>query len=472
MFTRQAPIKPHPFRTLSRFLLIGLVFVLVWLYAQHEVAGKLNQRAADRQLSLDQLSHHLQWSLDSGTDLVGAYANDWRMTDDGIVSMHSQPVMSLNLAGQALDPVLYQQLLIDLAVQGSRTAGSEFRLEFARQSESVHYYSPVFDPNTAPLTIRLTEHRWQQLDAQGKPVGASMAWSELGELDSLVVRFYLTEGAAVEVRRMGLQQTQARQWAMPKTQDCEHTVTWPWVCWLTNQMIHLDQMHNTGSSVQHMAFPVLTDWMPAIWLVLAWLVVLLVVWLIRPQALKVVWGLVTLVFALIYVLHQPVMLSLTIQLRYVVMLLALVLLFTYARRIWRVQHSAWPVLLATALLAAAAFFWLSIPLSSLNSLPAYFVWALVQQTLLGPVFSDELKSHLQLSNATTAWLVGVLFAIIHAPNQALMLATLVGGVVWSASWLLYRNIYVNAVSHAVLALLFYAVSPDAWLGSARIGMFF
>jgi membrane protease YdiL (CAAX protease family) len=97
---------------------------------------------------------------------------------------------------------------------------------------------------------------------------------------------------------------------------------------------------------------------------------------------------------------------------------------------------------------------------------------LVQQTLLGPVFSDKLKNHLQLSNVSTAWLVGVLFAIIHAPNQALMLATLLGGVFWSASWLKYRNIYVNACSHALLALLFYEISPDAWLGSARIGMFF
>lgn len=472
MLSKQTPIKPHPFRTLSRVLLIGLVFVLVWLYAQHYVAGKLNQRAAESQSKLDQLNHHFDWSLNSWLDLVGVAETDWRLTGEGVVSIHSGPVLSMNFAGQAFDPSLYQRLLIDAKLRGDQVAGSEFRLEFARQSTSSHFFSPVINPTTLANPIDLAKLPWQQLDAQGGPVGEPWNWEDLGALDSLVMRFYLTSDTAVELQRVRLQQTHARSWAMPKTTTCEVAVSPPWVCWLTNQMIHLDQMHNSGDSIQHMHFPQLTDLNPVIWLVLAWLVVLLVVWLTDPQAPRVVWVLVTLVFALIYVLHQPVMWSLSVQLRYVVMFLALVLLFTYASRIWRAEHSAWPVLLVTVLLAAGAVYWMSLPWSFLNQLPAYFVWALVQQTLLGPVFSDELKTHLNLSKSATAWLVGVLFAIIHAPNQALMLATLLGGVVWSASWLRYRNIYINAFSHAVLALLFYEISPDAWLGSARIGLFF
>ena len=61
---------------------------------------------------------------------------------------------------------------------------------------------------------------------------------------------------------------------------------------------------------------------------------------------------------------------------------------------------------------------------------------------------------LLFGNAAVAVYLGAVgFALLHTPNAALMLATLVGGVCWCILYLRERALLPLAVSHAASAIV-------------------
>ena len=203
----------------------------------------------------------------------------------------------------------------------------------------------------------------------------------------------------------------------------------------------------------------------------AWALMLLLVFR-NTQADAVIYFMVTAVFLTISVSHQNFLVAYFPFFNWSLLLLLLLLVWLNRQVFLSPQNKALPVWLISALVAMVFLILKHFEISFLRSLPMYFLWACVQQILIGPVFSERLRHHLKLSKLLTACVVGVLFSIIHTPNHMLMLATLLGGTAWSYAWLRYENIYANAFSHALLALVFYQLMPEDWLGSARIGVFF
>ncbi|MBL4659240.1 MAG: CPBP family intramembrane metalloprotease [Alcanivoracaceae bacterium] len=101
-------------------------------------------------------------------------------------------------------------------------------------------------------------------------------------------------------------------------------------------------------------------------------------------------------------------------------------------------------------------------------LPMYFVWALFQQFILAYVLAEKIFfSHLH-NRLLSSVLAALVFAIIHMPSVTLMLATFVAGSFWAYSWLLFKRFIPLAISHAVLALMFYYVVSDGFLYSAKV----
>lgn len=99
----------------------------------------------------------------------------------------------------------------------------------------------------------------------------------------------------------------------------------------------------------------------------------------------------------------------------------------------------------------------------------YLLWALLQQYLIGAVVADRLC----LAGLSRHWVVLVaatLFALLHAPNATLMLATFAGGLIWSATWLQQRSLLPQAVSHVAAAVLLTTGLPPEWLRSAEVSL--
>lgn len=103
------------------------------------------------------------------------------------------------------------------------------------------------------------------------------------------------------------------------------------------------------------------------------------------------------------------------------------------------------------------------------ALPGYLLWALAQQYLIGAVVADRLRIA-GMPAAWTALAAATAFALLHAPNAALMLATFLGGLIWSGLWLQERSLLPLAASHALASLLLTSGLPPLWLRSAEVSL--
>ncbi len=90
-------------------------------------------------------------------------------------------------------------------------------------------------------------------------------------------------------------------------------------------------------------------------------------------------------------------------------------------------------------------------------LPAYFLWALVQQTLFQFYLLGRLRV---IFSHWPAWLLcgvnGLAYGLVHFPDYRLILLTVPAGFLWSYCYLRFRALLPLACSHACLAVGYYA----------------
>lgn len=101
----------------------------------------------------------------------------------------------------------------------------------------------------------------------------------------------------------------------------------------------------------------------------------------------------------------------------------------------------------------------------------YFGWALLQQYLICAIYAE--RWNIVTGNRYAAIYLGALgFALMHAPNAALMLATFAGGLCWCAIYLRYRALLPLALSHTACALSLVMLLPADILRSAEVSVRF
>ena len=100
-------------------------------------------------------------------------------------------------------------------------------------------------------------------------------------------------------------------------------------------------------------------------------------------------------------------------------------------------------------------------------LALYPLWGLAQQYALQAVVFRRARA--AGAGVWAAPLAAALFALVHAPNPGLVLATFVGGIVWCELYRRVPNLFLLAVSHGALATLLLALLPWRVNGGLRIG---
>jgi membrane protease YdiL (CAAX protease family) len=139
---------------------------------------------------------------------------------------------------------------------------------------------------------------------------------------------------------------------------------------------------------------------------------------------------------------------------------------------WRASagYALLPVVLLLVLLLANALDADGLRLRSINPDRLWFypLWALLQQILIMHVLAPRTRA-VTGDAATGALLAGLLFALLHTPNFALMIATFIAGSLWA--WIGYRQraLLPLAASHAIAGLLLVLLAPEWLLRSAEIG---
>ena len=111
------------------------------------------------------------------------------------------------------------------------------------------------------------------------------------------------------------------------------------------------------------------------------------------------------------------------------------------------------------------------PAPGLRQVLRYFGWALLQQYLICAIYAE--RWNIVTGNRyLAAWLGALGFALMHAPNAALMLATFAGGLCWCAIYLRYRALLPLALSHTACALSLVVLLPPDILRSAEVSVRF
>ncbi|MBL8296767.1 MAG: hypothetical protein JNN30_00335 [Rhodanobacteraceae bacterium] len=139
---------------------------------------------------------------------------------------------------------------------------------------------------------------------------------------------------------------------------------------------------------------------------------------------------------------------------------------------WFGSAHAWLYALAAPLIATLSVAWLghiNIAAFPLDAVPSYLLWACAQQYLICVVVTDRLHAS-GLPERWTVLAAAAAFSLLHAPNAALMFATLLGGLIWSALWLRERSLLAQALSHTLAALALSSGLPPHWLRSAEVSM--
>lgn len=146
---------------------------------------------------------------------------------------------------------------------------------------------------------------------------------------------------------------------------------------------------------------------------------------------------------------------------------------TAVRGHWIGSPRAWLLASVAPLLALGVVLSLGHPGThatfSIAGLVGYALWALLQQYLICVVFADRLYRTGLPARWTVLAAAGV-FALLHAPNATLMLATFCGGLIWTTLWLRERSLAPLALSHATAALLLGSGLPPAVLRSAEVSL--
>jgi hypothetical protein len=127
-------------------------------------------------------------------------------------------------------------------------------------------------------------------------------------------------------------------------------------------------------------------------------------------------------------------------------------------------------------IGAAAVFWyiggvletIHLPIPALGMLLLYPLWAFFQQYLVCAYFTLRAENLLP-SRFALILAASLLFGTLHLPNLFLTVTTFMAGLLWVGVFLRWRNLYANALSQGLLAVVARCALPIEWTHEFKIG---
>lgn len=142
---------------------------------------------------------------------------------------------------------------------------------------------------------------------------------------------------------------------------------------------------------------------------------------------------------------------------------------------WKQFLKAFRILLWFTVIGTAFFIFIALYFKTLNydgqflkRVTEYTFWGFLQQIGLQTFLTWRVHKVFK-KEFTAAFLSSAFFAVLHAPNIALVVFSWVAGFFWALSYIRAPNLFALAVSHGWLAVVALHCVPRDWMHGLRIG---
>ena len=437
---------------------------------QLEAMNKINNLAED--------ISPFRWDFHSFThDIVQPYQKYWQQLVDHSIAAErdSDPILSLNFSGEVINTNYHRQMVIESSqpLTGTLTIQLKSKLD-----DGLFYYSSAIKLNGRQQSIDL-DRVWQNGSRQQNTVNTLTWGADLQQVSSLVL-YFDNPDAAIHISRINMPyQISNRQKHQYKIDCLAQIMDNPIVNKAGINIFQLTAVCPFPSNYLWLRQYLLHQYPESI---------------LTIQGLKL-WQQTTLHKvnksyagnSLHNVILYGIIFIITLMVAYLARYCAPArpidrnknsikkklhgLLFRGGKKLLKPYHLTinYLFVLTPTFFIAIILIIIKVPdFTIFKSVPAYFVWALFQQFILGFILAEVILYKPLQNKILSALLAGFVFSLFHMPSLMLMLVTFIAGSFWAYSWLLFKRLIPLAISHAVLAILFYAVISERLLFSAKV----
>lgn len=453
-----------------------LILTIAWFCSLLLTQYRVQQESLNIQAEQDSGGSQFKWDFENKNDIIESDIKIWESSDNGLTLIPgglNKKYLSLNFSGATINSLHYNKIILDSNSQMQGHMSIEFKTDF---DDEFYFYSPKIKLTGTHQIIDL-QMTWRgQNSDQSKIIKAT--WGTSKQKISSLVLYFENLPQDFNIKSIGLPLVKKEYEIVEYDVNCNGNIK-------ANKMVNpinksrfvLDDFCFFPSTYMWLSQE-LQQTYPGSFLQLKNLLPLVS---LKPQSGNLSYTRLTLINSFLYAT--------------LALIFALIYRMTRSFQVKVIQEEPWykwlgrkismqelrpyNFMFSYAVILGPTFFLILIltyfqlpSMSVFKDLPMYFLWAIVQQFILGYILAQRIfYNHIQ-NKFIASLFAGLVFGLIHMPSTTLMLATFIGGFGWSLAWLWFKRFIPLAISHAVLALMFYNTIPDQYLYSAKVLQWF
>ena len=448
-------------------IILGLI-ALSWIVTIKLTQQRVQLEGLNLLNNISQHSSPFQWDfVDYENDLVESSKPTWQYNTGNqsiTADAHSKPHLSLNFSSEVINSALFDKLIINFKQKPATKLLIQFKTEL---NDEYYYYSPHISMTNTMMEIDLSALNWKGV-SDTNPTISSVWGANKHKISSLVLNF--TDS---------LEPIVISSIAMPFVPNTLSVIKSHIFCnGKTNPS------NTVNSSVMNHFILSETCLLPSNYM-----------WLKRevhqryPGSVLTLENITTLDKPSIHRINKSYIHEFFINLLFygwlVFVLFVIMAMMKYSSTMIKNQtfitakfnfkpsvKAYCYVLIPSVLIFFVMNYFKTADLSVFKLWPAYFIWALLQQFLLVYVLAEKIFYKKVQNKLLASLLAALVFSTLHLPSFSLFILTFMAATFWSYAWLKHKKIIPLALSHSVLALMLYHITPDSILYSAKVFQWF
>ncbi len=462
----------------SLFIII-LVLCAVWFVSIQLTQQRIVLEAENNLNAIKSGQSPFVWDFSNfKMDVVESFQHYWQTENAQSIyaSKDSNPHLSLNFSGQSINTLLHDKLLINFAKPVHGIVKIQIKSHLA---DDAFYYSSPLNISEKNFKIDLNQ-LFTGYKASGESVGTLKWGKELTTMSSLVLIFENPKDS-IEINKITLPYSQQKLPISKIAVGCDGQVETGSnsgiIIFELKQMCLLSSNYMWLKHVLAMQYPesLLTIKGVNLWQQ-ATVHEVNKSYTANKLLNTILYGVLAIGFTVVYWLRRKYALDdISQQQEPWYKWAAKQMLFKGTKTAIKPYHLLinYAVVLIPTLVVLIIMAFINFPeLQTFKKLPLYFIWALFQQFILGYILAERVFYTKTENRLLSALLAAAVFSLLHMPSVTLVIVTFVASGLWAYAFLVFKRLLPLALSHTLLALMFYHVVSDGILYTAKVMQWF